>query len=178
MLDFEASGGQVVEDGMEGRTLHEQVLREVRKIVGEKIGAILPIPLRIAGQAINLRKLAAIDIVFLGFRFVLMEYACGVIFSMALGIFVLIHSYSFWQIALGTYLMCLGINYVPMLLYAMAIARQQSAHAELADELVEKRRAMSKYRRQSLLLLVPLAALLLAILGERDDSGENKSGEE
>jgi len=63
---------------------------------------------------------------------------------------------------LGLYLISLGINYVPMLAYAVAITRRQSAEA-LGEELMDKRRAMAKYRRQSLLLLVPLRAPILAL---------------
>ena len=37
---------------------------------------------------LNIRKLAAIDIVFLGFKVVAAEYAFGVLFSIGLGIFV------------------------------------------------------------------------------------------
>jgi len=50
-----------------------------------------------------------------------------------------------------------------MLAYAVAITRRQSAEAELGEELMDKRRAMAKYRRQSLLLLVPLRAPMLAL---------------
>jgi hypothetical protein len=117
----------------------------------------------IAIRAINMRTLAAIDIVFLGRKLILGEYAAGVFFSAALGIFVLFRGHSFWQIVLGIYLICLAINYVPMLLYALAISTQQNARLEMADELTEKRKAMSKYRRQSLLLLVPLFTPALEI---------------
>jgi len=113
---------------------------------------------------INLRKLAAIDIAFLGFRFVVAEYAVGVFFSAALGLFVLYRAHSFWQHALGIYLICLGINYIPMLAYTLSIANKESAVAELGTELADKAAAMSKYRRQSLLLLIPLAAAILAML--------------
>jgi hypothetical protein len=115
----------------------------------------------------NLRKLAAIDVVFLGYKFVLAEYAVGVFFSVALGLFVLCRSLSWWQVLLGVYLICLGLNYVPMLLYAVAVANKETAAAQLAGELADKRSAMSKYRRQSLLLPVPLAAPLLALLHRR-----------
>ncbi len=50
---------------------------------------------------INLRKLAAIDIAFLGYKFVLTEHVIGVLFSAALGLFVLFRSQSFWQAVLG-----------------------------------------------------------------------------
>ncbi len=112
---------------------------------------------------VNLRKLAAIDIAFLGYRFVLAEYAVGVFFSAALGLFVLFRSHSYWQFALGVYLICLGINYVPLLAYAVSIANKEAARSELAAELTDKPKAMAKYRRQSLLLLVPLLVAILAL---------------
>jgi hypothetical protein len=116
---------------------------------------------------INPRKLAAIDIVFLGSKFIIAEFAFGVLLCVALGTFVLFRGHSFWQLALGLYLISLGINYVPMLVYAVAITRGQSARAEMGDELNDKRRAMAKYRRQSILLLVPLLVPVLALTQER-----------
>lgn len=119
------------------------------------------------GVMINPRKLAAIDIVFLGSKLIVAEFAAGVLLCVALGAFVLLRAHSFWQIALGLYLISLGINYVPMLAYAAAITRGQSARAEMGDELTDKRRAMAKYRRESILLLVPLLVPILALSHER-----------
>jgi len=50
-----------------------------------------------------------------------------------------------------------------MFIYALGIARRKSARAEMAEELAHKRQAMSKYRRQSLVLLVPLLPPILAM---------------
>ncbi|HEY1471334.1 MAG TPA: hypothetical protein VGF61_20015 [Candidatus Acidoferrum sp.] len=116
---------------------------------------------------INPRKLAAIDIVFLGSKFIIAEFAGGVILCVALGTFVLLRGNSFWQSALGLYFISLGINYVPMLIYAVVITRDGSARAEMCDELTDKRRAMAKYRRQSILLLVPLLVPMVALGQER-----------
>jgi hypothetical protein len=113
----------------------------------------------------DIRRLAAIDIVFLGFKFVVVEYCLGVLLSVALGLFVLIRSHSVWQVTLGVYLICVGINYIPMFLYTISIANKQNAQAELGSELTEKRKAMAKYRRISLLLLVPFVLPVLAISG-------------
>jgi hypothetical protein len=87
---------------------------------------------------IHLRKLAAIDILFLGHKFVVAEYAAGVLLSPALGLFALYRSHSTWQIVLGIYLICLGINYIPMLVYTFSIADKESAKAELGSELSDK----------------------------------------
>lgn len=106
---------------------------------------------------------------FLGAVFVLAEYAAGVVLSLALGTFVLIRGASSWQLALGAYFICLGFNYIPMLTWAIAIRNPQNARSELGDELVDKAKAMAKYRRQSLVLLIPIVPLVLAIRGKQRD---------
>lgn len=118
---------------------------------------------------IDLRKLVAIDIAFLGRKVIVAEFAGGVVLSTALGLFVLMRQHSFWQIVLGVYLICLGLNYVPMFAYAVAIPTREQAREAIADELADKGRAMSKYRRQSLLLLIPLLVPILAF-GARSKS--------
>ena len=115
---------------------------------------------------IDFRKLAAVDIVFLGSRFILVEFSIGVFGSLALGVFTIIRSHSAGGIAFGSYLLAVGINYVPLLLYAIRLVRLSSASAEIAEEPAEKRSLFRKYRRQSLLLLVPLAVPILALTRE------------
>ena len=105
---------------------------------------------------IEIRKLAALEVVLLGPRLVLAEYGFGVVFSIALGIFVLARGHSVWQTALGIYFICLGLNYLPLLLQAIALRDRQKAHREIAGELTDVRGSMSRYRSQSLFLLVPL----------------------
>lgn len=105
----------------------------------------------------SFKKLAAIDILFLSYGVVVAEYLCGILLSITLGLFVLIRNRSMWQVALGLYLICLGINYVPMLLHTFSIGSRESARTMLGDELTEPRKAMTKYRKLSLFLLVPLA---------------------
>ena len=116
----------------------------------------------------NIRGLAAIDIAFLGYKLIFAEYAAGIVLALSLGIFVLFRNHSFLQAIWGIYLVCLGVNYIPMLIYTVAIGSKQNAHAELTNELAVsgKRRAMSKYRRVSLLLLIPLVVPVLAALQE------------
>ncbi len=116
---------------------------------------------------IPLRKLAAIDIVFLGPKLIMAEFAAGVILSVAIGIFILARSHSNGSIALGIYFLSLGMNYVPMICYALQIRNRENAAAILGAELAKKREAMSKYRRVSLILLVPILPCALAALGRR-----------
>jgi hypothetical protein len=65
------------------------------------------------------------------------------------------------ELALGAYLLCIGVNYVPLLLHAISLVRHGAANQEIADEMSEKHRMFRKDRRQSLLLLVPLVVLIL-----------------
>ena len=116
---------------------------------------------------INPRKLAAIDIVFLGSKLIIAEFTGGVLLCLALGGFTLVRASSFWGYVLGLYLISLGFNYVPMLIYGIAITQSQSAHAEIEDELTDKRLAMAKYRRQSVFLLVPFLVVVVALLRRR-----------
>ena len=118
---------------------------------------------------IDIRKLAALDLAFLGPRIILTEFSLGVFGSFALGVLTLLRSHSMGGLALGSYLLLIGVNYVPLLLHAISIVRRNSVHFEIADEVTEKR-MFRKYRRQSLLLLVPLVVPIVA-LAQRFHSG-------
>lgn len=108
------------------------------------------------GGVIDIRKLAALDIAFLGPRFILAEFGLAVLLCPALGLLTLVRSHSVWQVILAGYLLSLGVNYVPLLAYAIAIVRRRTSQQEVADELAFRGRpaAFRRYRRQSLLLLV------------------------
>jgi len=117
---------------------------------------------------LNPRKLAAIDLAFLGPKIIISEFAFAVLFSPALGIFVLLRGHGTpAQIALGCYFISLGINYVPMLVYAVAINKTKNARTVLGNELDDKRAAMTRYRRQSIWLLVPLIVPIVALTQAR-----------
>ena len=120
-----------------------------------------------ASGVINVRKLAALDIVFLGPRFILAEFSFAVFLCPVLGLFTLMRSHAVWQVVLGGYLLSLGVNYVPLLLYAITIVRHRSAQGEVADEAADRDRSFRRYRLQSLLLLVPFVVPILAIAQER-----------
>ncbi|HLI91120.1 MAG TPA: hypothetical protein VKV37_20695, partial [Ktedonobacteraceae bacterium] len=76
--------------------------------------------------------------------------------------------HSLFTIAQGCFFLWLTLNYVPLLLYAISIARHKSAHQEVAFELEHKERYLLKYTLQSaLFLFIPFAMLALAIYQER-----------
>ena len=120
---------------------------------------------------INIRKLAALDIAFHGPKFILIEFALGVIGCAALGFFSLYFglfhgpNHSQFAVMMGCFLLWIALNYVPLLIYAISIVRHQSARQEAAYEL-ERREYAGKYLRQSTLLLIPLAIPTLAVYQE------------
>ncbi|MBZ5593611.1 MAG: hypothetical protein LAP39_15330 [Acidobacteriia bacterium] len=119
-----------------------------------------------ASALINIRKLAALDIAFHGPKFILAEFGTGVFLFAACGLFTLFDGifrrHSGWEVIWAGYLLALGINYVPLLRYAVVIARQRSAKEEAAGEMAHK----AKHALQSLLLLIPLVVPALAMAQE------------
>src|SRR5215472_16699175 len=121
---------------------------------------------------INIRKLAALDIVFHGPRFILIEFALGVVGCAILGFFSLYFglfrdsNHSLFAVFLGCFLLWIAFNYVPLLTYAISIVRHKSAHREVAYQLEHKDKYAKKYAFQSTLLLVPLAIPALAAYQE------------
>ena len=72
---------------------------------------------------IEVRKLAAIDMAWLGTRLIVTEYALGIILPAALGILSLLAGLAQpekanWQTMLGIWLMTISANYVPLFVYA------------------------------------------------------------
>jgi len=114
---------------------------------------------------INVRKLAALDIVFHGPKFILIEFALAVFICGSIGLLIL-HgaNHSPLMIILGSFFLGVSLNYLPLLLYSINIVKHKSAQQEVAYELEHKDRYAGKYTLQSIiLLLMPLAMLLLAV---------------
>ena len=90
---------------------------------------------------INIRKLAALDIVFHGPRLILAEFAlgvggCGAGAAFSLSFFFRTASHPLIAAILGCFaLSWIALNYVPLLLYAISIVRHRSAELEVAFEL-------------------------------------------
>jgi hypothetical protein len=123
-------------------------------------------------MVVDVRKLAAIDLHFLGPKLILTEFALGVAGPFVLGLLTLRsaarHNWPWALTLFGAYLLSLGLNYVPLLMHAVDLARSGTAMDEIADELSERNEAFRKYRRGSLYLLVPLVVLIADGLQRRD----------
>jgi hypothetical protein len=122
---------------------------------------------------IIIRKLAALDLALLGPIVIISEFVVGVIGPPLLGAFIAVRGHSWGQYVMAFYFAMLGINYVPLLGYALHVRNRETAHAEIAEELTEDRRGlMRRYRRGSLLLLIPFVVPALALLQARGKSAD------
>lgn len=123
-------------------------------------------------RLINVRKLAALDLVLHGPWFILTEFGLAVVLGAALGVYLTYaglfssQAPSPFAIILGIYTLLLGINYVPLLLHAIDLVRHRAATDEVADELTRKDYYVRKYSIQQFLVLVPLALPLVALRQE------------
>ena len=116
---------------------------------------------------INIRKLVALDMVLHGTRFILAEYAFGVIVLFLLGLSSIRAGpkgmiYSSWQTLLGFWLLVVSVNYIPPFIYALLIARAGTVKEEGEPELAYVKR----YTVQQVIIIVPLLVVIVAIVQE------------
>jgi hypothetical protein len=116
---------------------------------------------------IIIRKLVAVDMVWLGSRVIVAEYALGILLPIALGVLSIRAGYfspvrTPWQIGLGIWLVCIGINYIPLFIYAVLIALGGTVKEEGQPENANAR----KYGIQQAVILIPLLVVILALVQE------------
>src|SRR5262245_33808940 len=123
-------------------------------------------------RIINVRMLVALDMALHGARFILIEFAGGIALCAAIGLWLVIsglplgHAAVPFKLVPGAYFLCLAINYVPMLLYAIVIARGHSARQEASAVMPEQSKFPVRYGVQQIFLVVPLMIPLLALSQE------------
>lgn len=116
---------------------------------------------------INIRKLAAVDMAWLGAPVILTEYALGIVLPLLLGLLTLRpvlsgQALAGWQTVLGGWLVGIAANYVPLFTYAVIIARARTAKEEGGPEFARARR----YGVQQVMILVPLLVAIIALVQE------------
>ncbi|HEY7417073.1 MAG TPA: hypothetical protein VH593_17940, partial [Ktedonobacteraceae bacterium] len=121
------------------------------------------------GPFISIRKLAALDIVWHGYKLILAEFLLTVGLSSILAVFsfsffIRTSTHPLFALILSLVFLWVALNYVPLLLYALHFASHKTAELEVAFELAHKERYIQKYQLQSLLLFVPLVIPILAIV--------------
>jgi hypothetical protein len=107
------------------------------------------------GIGLNVRKLVALDMVFLGRRVIVAEYAAGVVLCGLIGVLSLGRG----ALLLGIPLLWIGLNYVPLFLHAVDLARSAAARQEVVADELEDPRAARSYSWRQLWILVPLAVV-------------------
>ena len=111
------------------------------------------------GRLINIRKLVSLDITLHGEKFILVEFGLGTPVILAVGLLLIAEGPFF----LGVYLVLTGINYLPLLAYAIIAARRGNARKDVEFELVLDKHYVRKYSIQQILIFIPFAVVLLAI---------------
>ena len=116
---------------------------------------------------IQVRKLVAVELTFLGPKIVIAEYAVAVVVGLLVAVLSLrsglYRTHAMWQTLLGFYLLFIVLAYAVLLASAIGMARRGDCRNEIVDELNNTREVFRKYRRQSLWILVPLAVPLAAL---------------
>lgn len=109
------------------------------------------------GKIFNVRRLVALDMGLHGPTFILIEFGLGVPVPMIFGLSLIIRGI----VLFGVYIFMLGINYVPVLLYAVALRKTYGNVVDMNDPGVA--RLNHKYSIQQFLIFIPFFVVGLAI---------------
>ncbi len=120
------------------------------------------------GRLMNVRKLVALDITLHGPKFIMVEFGVGTPVILFVGGLLVVAGEQY----LGWYLLLTGLNYLPLLAYAVLIVRRRSAKVEVEEDLARDRHYVRKYSTQQFFLFVPLFVLLLALVQRVSHRGE------
>jgi hypothetical protein len=117
---------------------------------------------------INIRKLAAVDMAWLGAKIIIPEYVLGILGPFVLGVISIRSGLSIqtpisWVTVLGIWLVSIGVNYIPLFIYAVIIARAGTVKEEGGPEIVNAKR----YGVQQAMILVPFLVAIIAIVQEQ-----------
>lgn len=107
---------------------------------------------------INIRKLVAVDMALHGSIFIVSEFIIATSAGIALGIFLISRN----NTLVGWYLISTGTNYIPLLIYALIIARNRSTKQETKYELDHMRTEGKRYGLGQFIILIPFLLLFLA----------------
>jgi hypothetical protein len=119
---------------------------------------------------VNIRKLVAVDMLLHGARFIIAEFAFGIILGLALGVMTIrngVIGLALFNWAIGIWLIGSSANYIPLLIYAILIARAGTIKVEGQPELANKKR----YNIQQFIVLIPFVVVVIALEQERYRTG-------
>jgi ABC-type Fe3+-siderophore transport system permease subunit len=125
---------------------------------------------------INIKKLAALDVVFHGPKVILTEFGltvglCSLLMAFSLSFFIRSSSHPLFSLLLSLIFLGIALNYVPLLLYGLHFVRYKNAGLEVEFELAHKERYARKYQLQSFLLFIPFVVSILALVQKQQKHG-------
>jgi hypothetical protein len=102
-----------------------------------------------------------------GKHFILAEFGFGIVFPVLFAIINLRRIFvgaaqPLWVTLVGIWLIGIGINYIPLLTYAVIIARKGS----IEDEGQSERVNVMKYSLQQFIIFIPLLVAIIALIQE------------
>lgn len=118
-------------------------------------------------RLIDLRKLAVVDLTLPGPRFILAEFAVGVLGALIFAYFVLRNPLILpiawtWNVAIGLWLVGIAIHYVPLFLYALDFVRADRIDKEGTPELAR----VGRYTVQQTLVSIPFLFPFITLFQE------------
>jgi hypothetical protein len=112
------------------------------------------------GAIISIRKLVALDIALHGWGLITAEFIFGVFGISAISLLLPGNT------ILSVYMMLIALNYVPILIYALAIKNRTKARKEAWIEMSSLDKYGHKYGLQQLLIFVPFAIIVVSVIQE------------
>jgi hypothetical protein len=112
------------------------------------------------GTIISIRKLVALDIALHGWGIITAEFLFGVFGIAAISLLLP------GNMILSVYMMLIALNYVPVLIYALAIKNRKNAKKEVWIEMSHMERYGLKYSLQQFLIFIPFSIIVVSIAQE------------
>jgi hypothetical protein len=114
----------------------------------------------------NVKRLAAVDMwgargTMRRRRIILAEFVTGVIAVTAVGAWITVAASSAAAMVFGIWVLCAGLNYLPLAGYAALLSRPGALEAELAG--VDVPRELRRYGVLQLWILVPLSLVVFTM---------------
>lgn len=117
---------------------------------------------------LDVRRLVELDLAFLGPRVIVVEYGLGVLFGLALGGFSIAYAVRnsgpawSWPVVLGLELAAIGVNYVPLFVWARRLSGGAASIAVTRAAMRERPAEARSYGLRQAWILVPGAVVWFA----------------
>ncbi len=109
---------------------------------------------------ISVRKLVALDMALHGRRFILLEFGVGTPAILLFGAWLILVG----QSLVGWYLTAVGVNYLPLLAYGIAMGSREAARSEVEEDMNRDKQFVRRYGTKQMLLVVPFVVAILALV--------------